>query len=163
MVQNKPRIESYTKPYVQSIPSAMGVESKVEAMDNVQERFCHWLHVLCTLDIGWMLLFTDVVELRQKCHILRAFADNGWHRTWHIQRCMHYNGFACRRQWVASNLGISRSLGLKTTTTWHVCLHADVLWGDKSQTTMGCTLGIFEWWHWGNDTPRAWWSNRYLF
>jgi hypothetical protein len=61
MVQNKPRIKSYTKPYVQSIPSAMGVESKVaamgveskvEAMDNVQERFCHWLHVLCTLDIG---------------------------------------------------------------------------------------------------------------
>jgi hypothetical protein len=30
----------------------MGVESEVEAMDNVQERLCHWLHVLCTPDIG---------------------------------------------------------------------------------------------------------------
>ncbi len=40
------------KPYVQSIPSAMGVELKVEAMDNAQERLCHWLHVLCTFDIG---------------------------------------------------------------------------------------------------------------
>jgi len=34
MVQNKPIIKSYMKPYVQSIPSAMGVESEVEAMDN---------------------------------------------------------------------------------------------------------------------------------
>jgi hypothetical protein len=35
MVQNKPRIGSCTKPYVRSIPLAMGVESEVEAMDNV--------------------------------------------------------------------------------------------------------------------------------
>jgi hypothetical protein len=52
MVQNKLRIGSYTKPYVRSIPLAMGVESEFEAMDNVQERFCHWSHVLCTPDIG---------------------------------------------------------------------------------------------------------------
>jgi hypothetical protein len=39
------------KLYIQSIPSTMGVESEVEAMDNVQERFCHWSHVLCTPDI----------------------------------------------------------------------------------------------------------------
>jgi hypothetical protein len=51
MVQNKPRIGSCTKPYVRSIPLAMGVESEVEAMDNAQERLCHWSHVLCTLDI----------------------------------------------------------------------------------------------------------------
>ncbi len=48
----KPRIGSCTKPYVRSIPSAMGVESEVEAMDTAQERLCHWLHVLCTPDIG---------------------------------------------------------------------------------------------------------------
>jgi hypothetical protein len=46
---------------------------------------------------GWTLLFVNVVELRQRCHILRAFADSGWHRARHIQRYMHYNGFACRR------------------------------------------------------------------
>jgi len=51
MVQNKPRIGSCTKLYVRSIPSAMGVESKVEAMDNAQERLCHWSHVLCTPNI----------------------------------------------------------------------------------------------------------------
>jgi hypothetical protein len=39
------------KPYVRLIPSAMGVESEVEAMDNAQERFCHWSHVSCTFDI----------------------------------------------------------------------------------------------------------------
>jgi hypothetical protein len=39
------------KLYVRSIPSAMGVESEVEAMDNAQEGLCHWSHVLCTLDI----------------------------------------------------------------------------------------------------------------
>jgi hypothetical protein len=39
------------KPYVRSIPSAMGVESEVEMMDNVQERLCHWLHVSCTPNI----------------------------------------------------------------------------------------------------------------
>jgi len=39
------------KPYVRSIPSAMGVESKIEAMDIVQERLCHWSHVLCTPNI----------------------------------------------------------------------------------------------------------------
>ncbi len=48
MVQNKPRIESCMKPYVRSIPSTMGVESEVEAMDNSQERLCHWSHVLHT-------------------------------------------------------------------------------------------------------------------
>ncbi len=52
MVQNKPRIGSCTKPYVQSIPLVMGVESEVEVMDNAQERLCHWLHVLYTPDIG---------------------------------------------------------------------------------------------------------------
>jgi hypothetical protein len=52
MVQNKPRIGGYTKPYVRSIPSTMGVESKVEVMDNAQERLCHWSHILCTFDIG---------------------------------------------------------------------------------------------------------------
>jgi hypothetical protein len=52
MVQNKPKIESYTKPYVRSIPSAMGVELEVEVMDNAQERLCHWSHVLCTPNIG---------------------------------------------------------------------------------------------------------------
>jgi hypothetical protein len=46
MVQNKPRIGSCMKPYVQSISSTMGVESKVEVMDNAQERLCHWSHVL---------------------------------------------------------------------------------------------------------------------
>jgi hypothetical protein len=51
MVQNKPRIESYMKPYVRSIPSVMGVKSDVKAMDNAQERLCHWSHVLCTPDI----------------------------------------------------------------------------------------------------------------
>jgi hypothetical protein len=40
------------KLYVRSIPSAMGVESEIEVMDNAQERLCHWSHVLCTLDIG---------------------------------------------------------------------------------------------------------------
>jgi hypothetical protein len=30
----------------------MGVELEVEAMDNAQERLCHWSHVLCTADIG---------------------------------------------------------------------------------------------------------------
>jgi hypothetical protein len=40
------------KPYVQSIPSAMGVESEIEVMDNAQKRLCHWSHVLCTPDIG---------------------------------------------------------------------------------------------------------------
>jgi hypothetical protein len=34
-----------------SIPSAMGVESEVQVMDTVQEKLCHWLHVLCTFDI----------------------------------------------------------------------------------------------------------------
>jgi cytochrome b subunit of formate dehydrogenase len=29
----------------------MGVESEVEAMDNAQERLCHWLHVLCIVNI----------------------------------------------------------------------------------------------------------------
>jgi hypothetical protein len=52
MVQNKPKIGSYMKPYIQSIPSAMGVELEVEAMDNAQERLCHWSHVQWTLDIG---------------------------------------------------------------------------------------------------------------
>ncbi len=52
MVQNKSRIGSCMKLYVQSIPLAMGVELEVEAMDNAQERLCHWLHVLCTFDIG---------------------------------------------------------------------------------------------------------------
>jgi len=51
MVQNKPRIGSCMKPYVRSIPSTMGVESEVEAMDNAQERLYHWSHVLCTPDI----------------------------------------------------------------------------------------------------------------
>jgi len=45
MVQNKLRIGICMKPYVRSIPSAMGVESEVEAMDNVQQRLCHWSHV----------------------------------------------------------------------------------------------------------------------
>jgi len=45
-------IASTILPYVRSIPSAMGVESEVEAMDNAQERLCHWSHVLCTTDIG---------------------------------------------------------------------------------------------------------------
>jgi hypothetical protein len=52
MVQNKARIRVCTKPYVRSIPSTIGVELEVEAMDNAQERLCHWLHVLCTPDIG---------------------------------------------------------------------------------------------------------------
>jgi len=52
MVQNKPRIKSCTKLYLRSIPSTMGVESKIKVMDNAQERFCHWSHVLCTPDIG---------------------------------------------------------------------------------------------------------------
>jgi len=163
MVQNKPRIRSYMKPYFRSTPSTMCVELKIEAMDNAQERLCHWSHVLCTPNIEWMLLFANAAELHQRCHILQAFADSGWHRTQHIQKCMYYNGFACRRQWMASSLGRSRSLGLRMTTTWHVCLNADILWGDKSQIAMGCTLGIFEWWHWGNDTPQAWWSNHYPF
>jgi hypothetical protein len=64
----------------------MGVESEVEAMDNAQERLCHWSHVLCTLNIGSMLLFADVTELGQRCHILQAFADSGWHKAQHIQR-----------------------------------------------------------------------------
>jgi hypothetical protein len=51
MVRNKLRIQSCMKPYVRSIPSAMGVELEVEAMSNAQKRFCHWSHVLCTLDI----------------------------------------------------------------------------------------------------------------
>jgi hypothetical protein len=75
MVQNKPRIESYTKPYVRSILLAMGVESEVEVMDNVQENFFHWSHVLCTLNIRWTLLFMDATKLRQKCHNLQAFVD----------------------------------------------------------------------------------------
>jgi hypothetical protein len=52
MVQNKPIIKIYMKLYVQSIPLTMGVQSKVEAMDNVQKRLCYWSHVLCTPDIG---------------------------------------------------------------------------------------------------------------
>ncbi len=84
-----------------------------------------------TPNIGWMLLFADVVELRQRCHILWAFVDNGWHKALHIQRCMHCNGFACKWQWMASNLERSRSLGLKTIIAWHVCFHVDVLRSDK--------------------------------
>jgi hypothetical protein len=34
MVQNKPRIGNCTKLYIPSIPSTMGVESEIEAMDN---------------------------------------------------------------------------------------------------------------------------------
>jgi hypothetical protein len=45
---------------------------------------------------------------------------------------MHCNGFACKRQWMASSLGRSQSLGLRTIAVWHVCLHANVLWSDKS-------------------------------
>jgi len=41
MVQNKPKIESCTKPYIRLIPSAMGVESEVKVMDTAQERHCH--------------------------------------------------------------------------------------------------------------------------
>jgi hypothetical protein len=41
MIQNKSRIGSCTKLYVQSIPSAMGVGLEVEIMDNAQERLCH--------------------------------------------------------------------------------------------------------------------------
>jgi len=41
MIQNKSRIGSCTKPYVQSIPSTMGVGLEVEIMDNAQERLCH--------------------------------------------------------------------------------------------------------------------------
>jgi hypothetical protein len=52
MVQNKPRIESCMKPYIRSIPLAMGVELEIEAMDNAQKRLCHWSHVLCTPNIG---------------------------------------------------------------------------------------------------------------
>jgi hypothetical protein len=37
------------------------------------------------------------------------------------------------------------------------------LWGEKSHTTMGCTLGVFERWHWGNDMMRVWWSSHYPF
>jgi hypothetical protein len=51
MVQNKLRIRSYTKLYVQSIPSIMDVELEVEVMDNAQKRLCHWSHVWCTFDI----------------------------------------------------------------------------------------------------------------
>jgi hypothetical protein len=76
---------------------------------------------------------------------------------------MHYNGFAYRRQWMVSSLGRSRSLGLRTIVAWHVYFHANVLWGDKSQIAMGCTLGVFERWHWGNDMPWVWWSSRYPF
>jgi hypothetical protein len=57
---------------------------------------------------------------------------------------MHCNGFAWRWQWMASSLGRNHYLGFKMITTWHVCFHANVLWGDESQTTMGCTLGVFE-------------------
>jgi hypothetical protein len=60
---------------------------------------------------------------------------------------LHCNGFTSRRQWMASSLGRSRCLGLRMIATWHVCLHADVLGGDESQTAMGCTLGVFEQWH----------------
>ncbi len=70
MVQNKPRIESCMKPYVRSIPSVMGVELEVEAVDNAQERLCHWSHVLCTPNIEGTLLFADATELCQRCHIL---------------------------------------------------------------------------------------------
>jgi hypothetical protein len=42
----------------------MGVESKIEVMDNVQERLCRWSHVLCTPNIGLTLLFMDVAQLR---------------------------------------------------------------------------------------------------
>ncbi len=84
MVQNKPRIESCMKPYVRSIPSVMGVELEVEAVDNAQERLCHWSHVLCTPNIEGTLLFADATELCQRCHILRAFVDSGWHKAQHI-------------------------------------------------------------------------------
>jgi len=40
------------KPYVQSIPSTMGVESKVEAMDNVQERLSHCRMYYAHLTLG---------------------------------------------------------------------------------------------------------------
>jgi hypothetical protein len=40
------------KPYVRSIPSAMGVESEVETMDNVQERFCHCRMYYAHLTLG---------------------------------------------------------------------------------------------------------------
>jgi hypothetical protein len=76
---------------------------------------------------------------------------------------LHYNGFAWRRQWMASSLGRSQYLGLKMTTAWHVYLHADVLWGDKSHTAMRCTLGVFERWHWSNHMSRTWWSSCYPF
>jgi hypothetical protein len=37
------------------------------------------------------------------------------------------------------------------------------LWGDESQTAMGCTVGAFERWHWCNDMSRVWWSSYYPF
>jgi hypothetical protein len=99
MVQNKPRIGSYTKPYVRLIPLTMGVELEVEAMDNAQERLCHWLHVLCIERYYlWMLLNcvkggTSYEHLRtvdgtkhntfkDACIAMGLFADdNEWHQA----------------------------------------------------------------------------------
>jgi hypothetical protein len=64
---------------------------------------------------------------------------------------------------MASSLGRSQSLGLGMIAVWHVCFHVDVLWGDESQIAMGCTLGVFERWHWNNDTLQVWWSSYYPF
>jgi hypothetical protein len=52
LFKTNPRIGSCTKLYVRLIPSTMGVESEVEVMENAQKRLCHWLHVLCTPNIG---------------------------------------------------------------------------------------------------------------
>jgi hypothetical protein len=41
MIQNKSRIGSCTKPYIRSIPLAMGVGLEVEVMDNAQKKLCH--------------------------------------------------------------------------------------------------------------------------
>ncbi len=40
------------KPYIRSIPSTMGVESEVEAMDNVQKRLCHCRMYYAHLTLG---------------------------------------------------------------------------------------------------------------
>jgi hypothetical protein len=53
----------------------MDVESKVEAMDNAQERFCHWSHVLCTLTSGehyYLRMLRNCVKGATSCEHLRT-------------------------------------------------------------------------------------------
>jgi hypothetical protein len=48
-----------------------------------------------------MLLFANATKLRQRCHILRAFADSGWQKARHIfkDECIAMGLLADDNEW----------------------------------------------------------------